>query len=74
MKDEGKREFSSIISVCLIVACQVVLTIETGGLDFSDVFNDNDNSDLPSGSGLKERVSGMIMKTEIHYKGKKQWM
>ena len=42
-----------------------------GGLDSSDIFNDNDNNNLLSGSGLKKTVLGMIMEAEVDYKKKK---
>ena len=44
---------------------------QAGGLNFSDKFNDNDNDDLLSGSGLKKRVSGMIIEADAEYKKKK---
>ena len=71
LKDKRKGNLAGVVVECLIVVCQCQESFSSrwvagglqvgcrwvaGGLDFSDIFNDNDKDDLPSGSGLKKRV------------------
>ena len=69
---ENRKKVSSVLVKCCLVQWMTNNLLLTGQWDIIDfLFNDDDNFDLPKGSGVRKRVADMMMEVETDFKKKK---